>query len=207
MNMRIVEDISNFIFVDDVLEKSDVIMIPGGSYPELPEQAARLWDIGYAPIIVPSGGVSVKTGKFNGVKSRQDVYGKNYLTECDFYTDVLTINKVNKECIIGEDRSGTTDENAKFSKQLLDAKGIYPKSAIICCKNFHARRCLMFYQFAFPNTIFRISSVPYYENGQDINKENWYKTDNGINRVLGELLRLGNQFITDFLSLKEDLKI
>ncbi|MDF2845740.1 MAG: hypothetical protein K0R00_4166 [Herbinix sp.] len=105
MNMRIIEDISNFIFVDDVLEKSDVIMIPGGSYPELPEQAAKLWDIGYAPIIVTSGGVSVKTGKFNGVKSKQDVYSKNYLTECDFYTDVLTLNKVNKECILGEDHS------------------------------------------------------------------------------------------------------
>jgi hypothetical protein len=42
MNMRIIEDITNFIFIDDILVKADVIMIPGGSYPELPEQAAKL---------------------------------------------------------------------------------------------------------------------------------------------------------------------
>ena len=32
MNMRIIEDITNFIFVDDTLEKADVVMIPGSSY-------------------------------------------------------------------------------------------------------------------------------------------------------------------------------
>ncbi len=205
MNIRIIEDITNFIFVEDILEKSDVIMIPGGSYPELPEQAARLWENGYAPIIVPSGGVSVKTGKFNGVKSKCEIYHKDYLTEYDFYTDVLTINNVAKEKIIGENRSGSTAENARYTRQVLDDKGISPKTAIICCKNFHARRCLMFYQFAFPNTKFYISSVPYYEKGHDINRDNWYKTDSGLNRVLGELARLGSQFNLEFLSLKDGL--
>lgn len=205
MNMRIIEDITNFMFVEDILVKSDVILIPGGSYPELPEQAAKLWRDGYAPIIVPSGGVSVKTGKFNGVKSKRNIYHKDYLTECDFYTDVLTINNVQEEKIIGENQSGSTAENARFTRQILDAKGISPKTAIICCKNFHARRCLMFYQFAFPNTKFFISSVSYYENGHDINRDNWYKTDNGLNRVLGELARLGGQFNLEFLSLKEGL--
>lgn len=52
MNMRIIEEITNFIFVHDTLEKADVIMIPGGSYPELPEQAVDLWEKGYASIII-----------------------------------------------------------------------------------------------------------------------------------------------------------
>lgn len=76
MNMRIIEDITNFIFIEDALEKADAIMIPVGSYPELPERAASLWTDGYFPIVVPSGGVSVKTGKFNGVKSKSDIYYK-----------------------------------------------------------------------------------------------------------------------------------
>jgi uncharacterized SAM-binding protein YcdF (DUF218 family) len=203
MNMRIIQDITNFIFIEDTLEKVDVIMIPGSSYPELPEQAARLWKNGYAPIIVHSGGVSVKTGKFNGVKSKREIYTKNYLTECEFYTDVLMVNNVQESCIIGDNQSGSTAENARFSRQVLEAKSIFPKTAIICCKNFHARRCLMFYQFAFPNTKFIINPVPYYENGQDISRENWYKTDTGLSRVLGELQRLGNQFNTEFSLLKE----
>lgn len=200
--MRIIEDITNFIFVNDRLEKADVIMIPGGSYPELPERAAELWKNGYAPVVTPSGGVSVKTGKFNGVKSKGEIYNKNYLTECEFYTDVLTINGVELGVIIGENQSGNTADNARFSKQVLDEKNISPKSAIICCKNFHARRCLMFYQFSFPNTKFIINPVHYSENGQDVTSENWYKTETGLNRVLGELYRLGNQFNSEFLLLK-----
>ncbi|SEW46329.1 YdcF family protein [[Clostridium] fimetarium] len=202
MNMRIIDDITNFIFIDDTLEQADVIMIPGGSYPELPEQAAKLWNDGYAPIVTPSGGVSIKTGKFNGVKAKRETYSKNYLTECEFYTDVLLINSVEASSIIGENQSGNTSDNARFSKQILESRNISPKSAIICCKNFHTRRCLMFYQFAFPNTKLIINSVPYSENGQDISRENWYKTDTGLNRVLGELHRLGNQFSSEFLLLK-----
>lgn len=203
MNMRIIDDITNFIFIDDTLEKTDVIMIPGGSYPELPEQAAELWKRGYAPVVNPSGGVSVKTGKFNGVKAKREIYCKDYLTECEFYTDVLTKNGVELSSIIGEDQSGHTADNARFSKKVLEEKNIFPKSAIICCKNFHARRCLMFYQFSFPNTKFIIKPVPFSENGQDISRENWYKTETGINRVLGELHRLGNQFNPEFLLLKD----
>ena len=40
MNRRIVNDITDFIFLEDRLEKADAIFIPGGSYPELPERAA-----------------------------------------------------------------------------------------------------------------------------------------------------------------------
>ena len=36
MNRRIVNDITDFIFLEDRLEKADAIFIPGGSYPELP---------------------------------------------------------------------------------------------------------------------------------------------------------------------------
>ena len=48
MNRRIVNDITDFIFLEDRLEKADAIFVPGGSYPELPERAAELWKEGYA---------------------------------------------------------------------------------------------------------------------------------------------------------------
>lgn len=202
MNMRIVDDISNFIFIEDVLVKSDVIMIPGGSYAELPEKAAEIWKDGYAPLIVPAGGVSIKSGKFNGVKSKQAKYAGEYKTECEFYTDVLEVSGIPSKYIIGDNKSGCTADNARFSKRILDDRGIYPQRAIICCKAFHARRCLMFYQFYFPETQFIISPVWDLPN-YSISKDNWYKSEVGVSRVLGELSRLGNQFVPEFSNLKK----
>lgn len=40
----------------------------------------------------------------------------------------------------------------------------------------------------------------------DITKDNWYTTDFGLTRVLGELARLGTQFVPKFQQLKDALK-
>ncbi|MBD5459406.1 MAG: YdcF family protein [Lachnospiraceae bacterium] len=197
MDMRIVRDITNFIFLEDELERADVIFIPGGSYPQLPERAAALWREGYAPWVVPSGRYSVKRGKFGGVKSGAEKYPKEYMTECGFYTDVLLSNGVDADGIIPEEEAQYTAQNARFSKSLLDARGIRPQKAILCCKGYHSRRCLMYYQFSFPDTEFIIA--PVYVN---VTKENWFRTDKGVEKVLGELTRLGTQFVPEWEELK-----
>lgn len=194
MKQRIIEDISNFIFVEDAISDADVIFIPGGSHPEPPEKAAMLWKSGYAPIIVPSGRFSITNDRFLGVESKKEIYFKDYTEECDFYTDVLLLNGVDESCIIKENKASYTYQNALFSKNVLDENRIYPKKAILCCKNFHARRCLMYYQLVFQSTELMVAPVPYSKNGVIINKDNWYLTNDGINCVLGELSRLGNQF-------------
>lgn len=203
--MRFIDDITNFIFVEDIVQKSDIIFIPGGSHPELGEYAANLWKKGLAQYVMPSGGVSLKIGKFDGVKSKQDIYSKEYATDCEFLVDVLTINGVSEDAIIKEDQSGFTKENATFSRNILDQKGIHINSAIICCKSFHARRALMCYQFAFPDIKLYVHPYPYSKNSIMITKENWYKTESGVKRVLGELTRCGNQFNVEFGELIEKL--
>ena len=60
----------------------------------------------------------------------------------------------------------------------------------------------MFYQRAFLNVIFLVSPA----SGYDITKDNWYKTDYGIQRVMGELSRCGNQFVDDFINDKAFFK-
>lgn len=115
-NSKIINDISDFIFVEDKPQKSDIIFLPGGSFPEQGEYAAKLYKDGYANKFMPSGGVSVKTGKFNGVKSKQEIYSKDYQTDCEFLTDVLIRNGVPQSVIIGENQSGHTRDNAFMSK-------------------------------------------------------------------------------------------
>ena len=198
MNLRIIQDISNFVFVDDALEKSDIIFIPGGSSPELGEHAAELWKQGLAPLVMPSGDVSIKTGKFNGAKTKKDIYSLDYKSDCEFLTDVLIHNGVKKEAVIQETASGFTKENAIFSRKIADHLGLCIKKAVLCCKNYHSRRALMHYSFAFPDTTIYVHSVPYIDNDMVITKENWYQSRLGIDLVLGELQRYGNQFSDNF---------
>ena len=193
MNNRIITDITNFIFVSDEAEAADAIFLPGGSHPEQPEYAAELYHKGYAKWLIPSGGLSVKRDKWPGVRSKADIYSGDYHSDCDFFTDVLLKNGVPTPAIIGEDKSGHTRDNAFFSRKVADEKGVDIKTALIVCKAFHARRCLMLYQMAFPDVNIKVCPVHCYNS----TKDNWYKSETGIDRVLGELARCGNQFVGD----------
>ena len=194
MNQRIINDITNYIFVADQPRKADVILLPGSSDPAIPEKAVELFANGFAPFIIPSGGVSIKTGKFGGVKRKTDIYNGDYPTDCSFYTDVLLKNRVPLSAIIDEDKSGFTKENATLSRKAADERGLDVHTAIVVCKSFHACRCLMCYQFAFPKAEIIIVPVNVY----GISRENWYTQEYGIERVLGELARCGNQFVEEF---------
>ena len=187
---RYLNDISNFIFIKDEIEKADIIFIPGGSYPEIAEEAAKLWGRGYSNIILPSGAYGINIGCFRGPKSKKEIYSKKYKTEWEFLSDVLINNGVKKDCILKEDKATFTYENAIYSKKVTESLGIEIKKAIICCKSYHARRCLMYYETLYQGTKFIVHTVDI----DNIKKDNWYKTKEGINLVLGELERYGWQF-------------
>ena len=200
---KIISDISNYIFVSDEPEKVDAIFLPGGSHPELPEYAVELYHKGYAKWLIPSGGVSVKRDKWPGVRSKAEIYNGDYQTDCEFFIDVFKKNGVPAEAIIGEDKSGHTRDNAFLSRKVVDESGVEIKTAIIVCKAFHARRCLMLYQIAFPNVEIKVCPIHCF----NITKDNWYKTEQGIDRVLGELARCGNQFVGDVKTYLSNIEI
>ena len=190
----IISGITDFIFVESVLKRCDVIFLPGSLDPAIPEKGAELYRAGYAPMLIPAGGVSFnRAGVFGGVRSKADIYDGNYQTECEFYTDVLIKNGVPIDAIVGEDESGYTKQNALLTRAVADNRGIMVQSAIIVCKSFHARRCLMSYGLAFPDTELMIAPIDFY----GITRENWHTFEYGIERVLGELSRCGSQFVEE----------
>lgn len=193
---KIISDISDYIFVSDMPQKVDAIFLPGGSFAEMPEYAAELFRKGYADFLIPSGGLSIKRDKWQGVSSKAEIYTGNYNSDCEFFTDVLLKNGVNREAIICENQSQHTRDNAFLSRKIIDEMGLEIKSAMIVCKAFHARRCLMLYQMAFPDVSIIVCPVHCY----NITKENWFSTEKGIDRVFGELARCGNQFVGDVKS-------
>jgi uncharacterized SAM-binding protein YcdF (DUF218 family) len=202
--MRIIKDITNFIFLENEPEQADIIFIAGSAYPEIAEKAAEIWSNGYSRTILPSGRYSVKCGYFPGPLSKADIYDGQYNTEWEFLKDVLVKNGVDENSILKEDKAENTYENALMSKGVTDKYNLNIKKAIICCKSFHARRCLMYYQLLYPQTEFIICPAEI----QGINKENWFESDYGIDRVMGELMRCGGQFkdiIKPFILFKDKL--
>ena len=180
---------TDYIFVEDDLEQADIIFVPGNGFPQMAEKAAILWKEGIAPWVLPSGRYSIITGKFAGVQAHQHRYHQEYETEWDFIKDVLIKNGVSQEAILKENQATYTYENAIYSRKVTDSLQMEVKKAVICCKAQHARRCQMYYQLLYPETTFFICPVDV-----GINRNNWYKTSEGIEEVLGEMERCGKQF-------------
>lgn len=197
--MKTITDITNFIFLEDDLKKADIIFIPGGSYAELAEKAAELWHNKYAPIILPSGKYSPSRGCFSGPLSKAAKYDNAYTTEWDFFKDVLIKNDVDESAILKEDNAEYTYQNAFKSREVTDKLGLTINKAIICCKSFHARRCYTYYQWAYPDTELMICPI----DVQGISKETWFNQKQGIDRVLGELMRTGSQFKTYIMQMSK----
>ena len=190
MYHRFIEQISEFIFAEDEPEKADIIFIPGNGYSQMAEKAAALYGEKYAPFVLPSGKYSITVGKFGGVLSGQERYNGNYRTEWEFLKDVLVKNHVPDEVILKEDQATFTWENARLSREVTDKAEIKIKKALLCCKNYHARRALMYYQRAYPEAEFRV--CPCCVDG--VTKENWMNSEESIQSVLGEAQRIVTQF-------------
>ncbi|MDR1703106.1 MAG: YdcF family protein [Clostridiales bacterium] len=186
---RLIQDITDFIFVNDGPGEADIIFIPGGGHQALPDKAAELYNAGYAPYVLPSGKYAVSRGAFGGVRGDTSLYPGPYGTECEFFFHVLVTNGVPADSIITECDSTFTRENGFFSRRMCDSMKLEIKKAILCCKSFHAKRALTYYQCAFPEAEIRVVAVDV--NG--ISPDNWYKTRKGFDRVMSELTKCGSQ--------------
>lgn len=191
--MRILKDITEFVFVEDDInqvKEVDVIFMPGTSRYQLPEMAGALYKQGLSKLVLPSGKYSSKNNKFAIKNVEGTKYEGSYETEWEFCKDVLIKNGVPCGAILKEEESTNTYENAAFSKRTLDESNLQIKKAIIVCQAFHARRVLMTYSVVFPEVEFYVYPIA----TQGISKENWFKNEYGIKRVLGEVEKCGKYF-------------
>lgn len=173
--------VTDFIFIEDRPEKSDVIFVPGSIHVEHLDKAAEMYRAGYAPYVLPSGRYSVKREGFVGDSA--------FDTEWAWMRSELMRRGVPDSAILREDRASYTMENALFSREVTDRFGLEVKRGMLCCRSFHARRALLYYQAAYPNTLWCVCPG----TAEGFGKNDWYKTPEGRNRVLGEVRRLGDQ--------------
>lgn len=198
-----VRAVTEFIFVEDAPQKSDVIFIPGASHPEHALRAAELYHQGMADYVLPSGRYSTLLGHFKGVPEAflQD-YPDDYETEWAYLRTVLMKAGVPDSAILREDQATYTWENAQKSRDVLAQQGIPCNTAILCCHAFHARRALLYYQAAMPKTRFIVCPA----GSPGYTREEWYLSEKGRNRVLGEVQRLGGQVGEVFNMMLENEK-
>lgn len=180
---------TEMIFLQDEPKPSDIIFVPGNGYPQMAEKAAELWKQGYAPYVLPSGKYSIRNGAFSGVMAKKERYSGIYATEWEFLFDVLVKNGVPEEAVLREDQAEYTWQNAIFSGKAVMERGLEIKRGIICCKAQHARRCKLYYQLEFPD-----SELLVCPSDTGITRDNWYRSEEGVDSVLGEIRRCGEQF-------------
>lgn len=178
---KFLEEMTNFIFLEDEPQSADVIFVPGSEEGALAKTAAKLYLEGYAPIIVPSG----KYAKWTG----HSIVGE-FETESDYFAYLMMEEGVPEEAIIKEREATYTYQNAINTRKLLDERGIEVKRALLCCQAYHARRSKLYYQILFPDT--EILVCPTITKG--ITRDNWFKKRETADIVLGEIERCGSQF-------------
>lgn len=178
----VIEAYTRFLFLEDSLEASDIIFLPGSQEGVLARRAAALWHRGYAPVILPSGKYAKLEGQFTGNPA--------YRTEWEYFQHILMEEGVPEDRIWREEEATFTYENALRSREVTDRAGLSVKKAILCCQAYHARRASLYYQVCFPEA--RILVCPVVTKG--ICKDNWYQTEKGIDLVLTEIKHCGTQF-------------
>ena len=190
--MKFLRDITEFIFLEDLPEKADLIIVPGNIWPQPARRAAALYHEGMAPYIVVSGRYSKGQQTFAGAACEGDRYKGAYMTEADFLTDVLIREGVPETAVLQERKAEFTLENARYIRKLLEEKKMTVKKALICCQAFHARRCRMYFEYVFQDTDVEFLMCPAVTQG--ISRCSWMESQKGLDTVLGELRRCGEQF-------------
>lgn len=176
--MNTFDCISNFIFLEDEIEEADVILIPGGSRPQLMYRAIELYKNGYAKYILPSGGRNDKL--------------KGSVTEWDYLKSIALSEGIPEHVILKEDKAKNTFDNANFSWEVLLERNLKPNKVILVCKAHHARRALLTYKTVFPENV-KFIVCPIIDE-RNISQCNWFEDEEKINLVMSEVVKIGEYF-------------
>ena len=179
--------ITDFIFVKN--EKPtplcDVILIPGGSHPQLMQRAIELYKKSMAKYIIVSGGENHKI--------------PDYLSEAEFQKSIAISEGVPQEAVLCDEKARNTYENAVYSYEIMKDQALDDKKVILVCKEYHSRRALFTYQKVFPAyTEFFVEPVT---DAKGLSRDNWFTKDEYIKTVMGEVEKMGKYFSEDILPM------
>lgn len=120
----------DFLRPGETPPKADMIFVLGNEDFRCAELAATLWHRAYAPWVVISGA----TGR-----STAGVFRKS---EAELFGEVVLSCGVPAAAVLLETRATNTGENVRFTRSLLNDRGIFPRSILAVQKPYAERRVL-----------------------------------------------------------------
>jgi uncharacterized SAM-binding protein YcdF (DUF218 family) len=129
----------DYHLMNEKLRRTDVILALGSDDIRIADRVAELYFDGYAPLVIFSGGRGRLTPKS----------WKN--SEAEELAKRAVELGVPKDDIIIEPNSSNTGENIKFSKKILEEKGIHPKSLLLVHLPYMERRAYATFKKEWPN--------------------------------------------------------
>lgn len=138
----------NYHRLDLPLDKADAILALGSHDLRVAERAARLWLDGWAPWLILTGGF----GNFTA--------GTFDEPEADKFAKVAESLGVPRESMIVENQATNTGENIRFTRAILEERGLTIRSVLAVQKPFMERRALAALRKQWPEMKSRITSPP-----------------------------------------------
>jgi uncharacterized SAM-binding protein YcdF (DUF218 family) len=174
---RLARLVWDYLHVNHALEPADVVLVLGSHDLRVAERGSELFLQGYAPLLVFSGGLGNLTrGVWDEPEARK-------------FARVARERGVPEDVILVEDRSTNTGENVRFSRELLDRKGIDPGSFLLVQKPYMERRALATFEKLWPRPGKRISVTSPQISFEDYPNENISK-EHVIHIMVGDLQRI-----------------
>jgi uncharacterized SAM-binding protein YcdF (DUF218 family) len=140
------ERLWDYHHMNHVLERSDVIFVLCSHDTAVAERGAQLYLEGWAPLLVFSGGLGVIT--------------KNFWSEpeAELFASIARGRGVPDTAILVETRSTNTGENVQFTRELLAARGLEPRSLILVQKPYMERRAYATFKNYWPGPRVAVTS-------------------------------------------------
>lgn len=159
----------------DALAPADAIVILGGGRPNRPEHGVALYEAGYAPRVVFSG-------------------GKLYEVGLDCSSALLSLEDARRlglpdgAALIAEEAQSTYDEAVNLSR-LAREQGW--RSLIVVTDPFHTRRAGRTFRALLPGVTITTSAAP----EPDHDPARWWANERGLLAVVDETIKLGFYWI------------
>jgi len=165
----------DFHHMNHSLQPSDCILVLGSHDVRVADRAAELYQQGWAPLLIFSGGLGRLT---EGMWTEP---------EADLFAKIAIEKGVPKEAVLTENRSTNTGENILLTQQLLNERNLYPQSFIVVQKPYMERRSYATFKKHWPDKELIVTSpqIPFDEYATDD-----IPMEQVINIMVGDMQRI-----------------